>query len=239
MAGADTGGLNDAAVVVAVLPPGVSPFRELRSRLPASRAFGRSADPGEASDIVHASRWWWSLNLTLGRRTCVVLLTLASASALAQPSRLAAPNVVEISPRLVTSGQPTAEALAGLKAQGFDAVIYLAPPTVADAIRDEPLIVTRQGLQFINHPIRFDRPTEADFEAFASTMRDLGNRKVLVHCQINLRASAMVFLYRAIVLGEDPGKAYAAVAAVWSPDRQWRKLIEDQLRKHNVAFEPY
>jgi hypothetical protein len=84
-------------------------------------------------------------------------------AALAQRPALA-PNVVDISPRLVTSGQPSAESLANLKALGFEAVIYLAPPTVQDAVRDEPLIVTRQGLTFINIPIRFDHPTEADFD---------------------------------------------------------------------------
>jgi len=169
----------------------------------------------------------------------LVLLIVASASAFAQPLRLAAPNVVEISPRLVTSGQPTAEALTGLKAQGFEAVIYLAPPTVPDAVPDEQLIVTRQGLVFINIPIRFDNPTEADFEKFASALRELGRHKVLVHCQINLRASVMVFLYRAIVLKEEPRVAYESVAGVWSPDVNWRRLIEDQLHKHKVAFEPF
>ena len=156
--------------------------------------------------------------------------------ALAQRPALG-PNVVEISPRLVTSGQPSAEALANLKALGFEAVIYLAPPTVQDAVGDEPLIVTRQGLTFVNIPIRFDRPTEADFETFAGVLTGLGNRKVLVHCQINLRASAMVFLYRAIVKKEDLRIAYEAVTKVWQPEAAWRRLIEDQLRKHEIAFE--
>ena len=148
-----------------------------------------------------------------------------------------APNVVEISPRLVTSGQPSAEALSTLKALGFEAVIYLAPPTVHDAVRDEPLIVTHQGLTFINIPIRFDNPTDADFDTFAGVLTGLGNRKVLVHCQINLRASAMVFLYRATVLKEDPRLAYEAVTKVWQPEAAWRRLIEEQLRKHKIAFE--
>jgi protein tyrosine phosphatase (PTP) superfamily phosphohydrolase (DUF442 family) len=148
-----------------------------------------------------------------------------------------APNVVEISPRLVTSGQPSAEALANLRALGFDAVIYLAPPTVHDAVRDEQLIVTRQGLTFVNIPIRFDNPTEADFDTFAGVLTGLGTRKVLVHCQINLRASAMVFLYRATVLCEDPRLAYEAVTKVWQPEAAWRRLMEDQLRRHKIAFE--
>ena len=184
---------------------------------------------GRNRDIPMSTVAWFTLALLLG----------AATSSLAQTSRLAAPNVVEISPQLVTSGQPSAEALAGLKAQGFEAVIYLAPPTVSDAVRDEQLIVTRQGLTFINIPIRFDNPTESDFDTFSSVLRGLGSRKVLVHCQINLRASAMVFLYRAIVLKAEPRVAYEAVAGVWSPDDRWKRLIEDQLRKHQVAFDPY
>jgi protein tyrosine phosphatase (PTP) superfamily phosphohydrolase (DUF442 family) len=167
------------------------------------------------------------------RALCVVAFFATCASA----ESLVAPNLVQISPRLVTSGQPTAQALANLKAAGFEAVIYLAPLTVSDAVRDEPLIVSRQGLVFINIPIRFDQPTEADFDTFAAALRGLGERKVLVHCQINLRASSMVFLYRAIVLKEDPRPAYDAVEKVWVPRGAWRHLIEAQLRKHKVDFE--
>jgi protein tyrosine phosphatase (PTP) superfamily phosphohydrolase (DUF442 family) len=172
-------------------------------------------------------------HLLLG--AAVLSLMLEAAAQTSTP--LKAPNVVEITPRLVTSGQPSAEALAGLKGQGFEAVIYLAPPTVMDAVRDEHLIVARQGLTFVNIPVQFDNPTEADFEAFASVLQRLADRKVLVHCQINLRASSMVFLYRTIVFKEDPRHAYESVSKVWSPTGPWRKLIEDQLRKHKIAFE--
>lgn len=166
---------------------------------------------------------------------CAALI--ASGGAIAQGVSLAAPNVVEISPRLVTAGQPSAAELAKLKGQGFEAVIYLAPPTVRDAVRDEHLILARQGLTYINLPVQFDNPTEADFRTFVGLLQGLGARKVLVHCQVNMRASAMVFLYRAIVLKEDPRRAYEAVTRVWSPSGPWRKLVEDQLRKHRIAFE--
>jgi protein tyrosine phosphatase (PTP) superfamily phosphohydrolase (DUF442 family) len=180
--------------------------------------------------------------LFLSRARFLSLLALVAAfaapgNALSQTLRLAAPNVVEISPMLSTSGQPSAEALGGLKAQGFQTVIYLAPPTVSDAVREEQLIVTRQGLTFINIPIQFDNPTESDFEAFASVLSALRDRKVLVHCQVNLRASSMVFLYRTITLKEQPLAAYQAVQRVWSPSGPWRRLIESQLRKHSISFE--
>jgi protein tyrosine phosphatase (PTP) superfamily phosphohydrolase (DUF442 family) len=155
----------------------------------------------------------------------------------AQTSGFKAPNLVVISPTLVTSGQPSAASLETLKAQGFEAVIYLAPPTISGAVRDEQLIVTRQGLAYINIPISFDNPTDADFEQFAAALKGLGQRKTLVHCEVNLRASTMVFLYRAIVLKEDPRVAYEAVAGVWVPHGAWRRLIEDELKKHKIAFE--
>jgi protein tyrosine phosphatase (PTP) superfamily phosphohydrolase (DUF442 family) len=166
-----------------------------------------------------------------------VLTLMATALASGQATRFNAPNLVEISPTLVTSGQPTAEALGTLKARGFEAVIYLAPPTVPSAVRDEGPIVTRQGLTFINIPIKFDDPTDADFEEFAAALQSLDQRKTLVHCEVNLRASTMVFLYRAIVLKEDPRVAYEALSGVWVPHGPWRQLIEEELRRHKVTFE--
>lgn len=147
------------------------------------------------------------------KKFIVVLAWAVSTYALGQVQRLAAPNVVAISPSLVTSGQPSATGLAELRSLGFEAVIYLAPPNVSDAVRDEQLIVTRQGLTFINIPIRFDNPTEEDYETFSSLLQGLGNRKVLVHCQVNMRASSLVFLYRVIALKDDPRIAYEAVSA--------------------------
>lgn len=170
-----------------------------------------------------------------GLAMATVAILLATTRALAHDPHSV--NEVEISPRLVTSGQPSAEALGKLKAQGFQAVIYLAPASVPDAVRDEQLIVTRQGITFVNIPVRFDDPTEADFETFAAVLGALGDRKVLVHCQANMRASAMVFLYRTIKLKEEPRTAYEAVTRVWAPEGPWRRLLEQQLRKHQVSFE--
>jgi hypothetical protein len=51
-------------------------------------------------------------------------------------------------------------------------------------------------------------PAENDFEMFRVALDKLRDRKVLVHCQINLRASTMVFLYRVIVEGVPADQAY-------------------------------
>ncbi len=155
------------------------------------------------------------------------------------PAPFDAPNVVVISPHLVTAGQPSRDALASLASRGFTADIYLAPPTVSDAVHDEAAIVERQGVAYVNIPVHFQHPTEADFATFSSAMQNFEGGKVLVHCQVNMRASSMVFLYRVIVGREDPDYAYAAVTRVWVPNRPWRAFMVRLLRKNHVAFEPY
>lgn len=62
-------------------------------------------------------------------------------------------------------------------------VIYLAPPTVGDAVAEEPKLVGRQGMVFVNIPMDFDKPTAADFTAFTRLMQAFADRKVFVHCQ--------------------------------------------------------
>jgi protein tyrosine phosphatase (PTP) superfamily phosphohydrolase (DUF442 family) len=148
-------------------------------------------------------------------------------------------NVVEITPQLTTSGQPNAEALGTLRDQGYEAVIYLAPPTVGDAVREEAYIIGRQGLIFVNIPIKFDNPTEKDFEAFVAVLNALAGKKVLVHCQVNMRASSMVFLYRTIVGKESPDNAYKAVTKIWVPHGPWKKLILEQLQKNKISYDPF
>lgn len=164
-------------------------------------------------------------------------LLAAAAGAHASEWKLPPPNLVQATARIYTSGQPPAASLQDLKAQGFGAVVYLAPPTVPDAVPDEARIVGGQGLVFVNIPIVFDNPTARDVEMFVAVMKALGSRKVLVHCQVNLRASSMVFLYRTIVGREKPEDAWKAVETIWTPRGPWKLLIEEQLRRHGIAFE--
>jgi protein tyrosine phosphatase (PTP) superfamily phosphohydrolase (DUF442 family) len=169
------------------------------------------------------------------KRALAVLLMLHATAVFA----LDAPNVVTISPRLVTSGQPGEKALASLREEGFTAVVYLVPTTAQDAITREPDILREQGIAFAKVPIHWQQPIDADYAAFAAAMKRVPDSKVLVHCQINLQASTMTFLYRVIELKEPPDKAYENVAAVWSPNEVWKRYIAAELARANVKFDPY
>lgn len=164
-------------------------------------------------------------------------LALAANAARAQTWPDPPPNLVQVSPSIHTAGQPSAKSLAGLKAQGIEAVVYLAPPTVSDAVRDEARIVGGQGIVFVNIPIVFGDPTARDFETFAAVMKALGPRRILVHCQVNLRASAMMFLYRTVVGKEDPDAAWKDVERIWTPREPWKGYITGILARNGVKFD--
>lgn len=167
----------------------------------------------------------------------LVLIFLFTMSAPAQKGEeLQAPNVVKISEKLVTAGQPTEAVLASLSKQGFQAVVYLAPSTVPDAVSKEPEIIRGQGIEFVNIPVVFSNPTEADFKAFTEAMNRFRGRRVLVHCQVNRRASAMTFLYRVIEMKEDPSKAYKDVEKIWTPKDHWKEFLNTQLAKAGISF---
>src|SRR5262249_10907309 len=101
----------------------------------------------------------------LRRRARRPLLSIFVATFIPSPApALSAPNVVPIDANLVTSGQPSAKALAALRAEGFDAVVYLAPFTVPDAVKDEPAILAAQGIEFLHVPIPFGEPNDAEFD---------------------------------------------------------------------------
>jgi hypothetical protein len=63
-----------------------------------------------------------------------------------------------------------------------------------------------------------------------------GHGRTLVHCQLNLRASSLVFLYRVIERGEPADSAYDAVVAVWRPNETWRRFLRETLRAHGKAL---
>lgn len=166
-----------------------------------------------------------------------VVLAAATTLAAAAPPK-PAENTIVITPRLVTSAQPSREFLGTLKEQGFEVLVYLAPPTVPDALTDEPLIVGRQGLVYVNIPVAWTAPTKQDFESLARVLDGYKDRKVYVHCQANFRTSSLVFLYRVIKLKEDPTAAWDAVRGAWEPNATWKAFILDTLKAYNIDFEP-
>jgi protein tyrosine phosphatase (PTP) superfamily phosphohydrolase (DUF442 family) len=136
-------------------------------------------------------------------------------------------NYVQLTPRIGTSGQPSAEQLEEIAAAGYQAVINLALPTSDNALPDEGGRVTRLGLPYFQIPVLFDAPRALDLRTFVGVMRALEDRPVWVHCAMNLRVSAFMYHYLRHDLGLPEAEARSPVLAKWEPrmDAVWRAFL--------------
>ena len=170
---------------------------------------------------------------------CLRLVTLFCAPALTLPTHAATleeiVNYREYSPVFASAGQPTAEQLAAVQRAGFERVIYLAYSDQENALPSEDRIVKNLSMEYVHVPVEWSAPTVSDFRLFAAAMRSDSDKKTLLHCQVNYRASAFSFLYRVIYEDVPIGDAKAAMDTVWQPDDTWRQLIFDVLAEHGIA----
>lgn len=136
-----------------------------------------------------------------------------------------------IGPRLGTAGQPTESQFAAVRAAGFEAVINLAVTSSQNALANEGSVVAGLGMSYVHLPVDFKAPTSQDFDTFCSMMQAFGDRPVFVHCALNMRVSAFVFLYRVLRQGVPPADAEPDLRAIWKPDPVWSRFIQEQLAR--------
>ncbi len=84
--------------------------------------------------------------------------------------------------RVTTSGQPTEQQLADIRALGVRHVINLGLHTHEKALADEAASVSRLGMTYIHIPVDFQSPTDEDFTRFCAAMDALEEVPVHVHC---------------------------------------------------------
>lgn len=140
-------------------------------------------------------------------------------------------NYVRVCDNIATSGQPGRGDFAEIANAGYSAVVNLAIGTSPDAIPDEAEVVAAGRMAYHHIPVVWTAPELSDLDRFFSVMDSLRGGKVWVHCVVNMRASAFVYLYRLINLGVPEEEAIRPMNEVWEPDEIWRGFIE--LAKEN------
>ena len=136
-------------------------------------------------------------------------------------------NFVQLTPLVGTAGQPGREQFADVAAAGYQTVINLAMPDSDNAIAEEGNLVTSQGMRYIHLPIDFAAPTAADAKTFIGIMEALEDSKVFVHCALNLRVSAFMYLYLRHGKGFADADARSPLMAKWEPrmDDVWKEFL--------------
>lgn len=136
-------------------------------------------------------------------------------------------NYVQLTDDVGTSGQPSRDQFQAIANGGFRAVVNLALPSSDHAIADEGSVVTALGMSYIHIPVDFAKPTVDDLRTFFGTMEALKGKRVWVHCVVNARVSAFMYLYLKHVRQLDEGAARSPVLERWQPkmDATWSTFL--------------
>lgn len=140
-------------------------------------------------------------------------------------------NFLPISETLATAGQPTAEQFVAICEAGFEVVINLAMPTSTNALPEESAIVTDLDMVYHAIPVVWEKPTKACFQQFQQTLAAHAGQKVFVHCAMNMRVSAFVYLHRCLN-GVPHEEALTDLTKIWEPNETWQHFI------HSVLADP-
>jgi protein tyrosine phosphatase (PTP) superfamily phosphohydrolase (DUF442 family) len=142
-------------------------------------------------------------------------------------------NFLPLSETLFSGGMPSAEQLSDAAQQGVQVVINLAPHSVPNALPDEAKLVSSLGMQYVNIPVDWSTPTKDGLDRFMDTMDSNRDKKILVHCQANFRATAFIAMYRILRQGWTPDNAMADMHQIWDEEDYpiWKMFIEDTLKR--------
>ena len=125
-------------------------------------------------------------------------------------------NYVKVDEHISTAGQPTEDQLRDAAAEGFTAVINLAPVNPPYTPADEAGLARELGLTYIYIPVAWNNPTDADFAAFEQAMSATAGRRTLIHCAANFRVTAFYTLYAHKHLGWSAAQAKALRDRIWA-----------------------
>ncbi len=128
-----------------------------------------------------------------------------------------------------SSGQPTAEQFADIAGAGYQAVINLALADSDHAIATEGNLVTGLHMSYVQIPVDFAQPTLDDLDRFCGVMQAMEPHKVWVHCVVNARVSAFLYLYLRYVKQLPEADCRTHLLDEWTPqmDAVWQQFLRD------------
>lgn len=136
-------------------------------------------------------------------------------------------NFLQISDRLACSGQPDELQLTKVAANGFEVVINLGLSDGKYALPDEEASLISLGLAYHHIPVLFENPQLSELASFMAIMDQHHDKKTLVHCAANYRASAFSGLYLFATSEVDEEGLRSFIAQIWNPNPVWQQFIEE------------
>ena len=136
-------------------------------------------------------------------------------------------NFYRLTDRIASAGQPSVDQFSKIREAGYSVIVNLAMSDAMNAVPDEEKTIRSLGLTYVHIPVPFDAPNASHVKAFFGVMDAFRNEKVLVHCALNLRVSAFLYLYLTLRENIAPDKATTPFLTDWRPkmEKAWQDII--------------
>ncbi len=135
-------------------------------------------------------------------------------------------NFIQVTPYIASSGQPLAHQFKDIANDDYKRVVNLAMADSDYAIVNEESIVTSLGMRYVHIPVPFDAPDIRQLKSFFKLMETCRGEKVWVHCALNYRVSAFLYLYRRLIDRVSEEEARKAMLSSWTPDKVWSVFLQ-------------
>ncbi|MFW2374427.1 MAG: protein tyrosine phosphatase family protein [Gammaproteobacteria bacterium] len=135
-------------------------------------------------------------------------------------------NFIQVSHNLASSGQPDEGQLKQIADSGYQLLINLAMPDSPGYIAQEKDIIESLTMDYIHIPVPFDGPNIQHLNTFIKAMQVHHGKKTWIHCALNYRVSAFLYLYRKRVLVLSEQESIIAILPEWVPDKIWTEFMK-------------
>jgi protein tyrosine phosphatase (PTP) superfamily phosphohydrolase (DUF442 family) len=128
-------------------------------------------------------------------------------------------NACEVTPNLVTGGQPSADQLRALRAAGAEVVLDIRDPMEPRPF-DEPAAARALGLEYVNIPVVAGAVDDALLERILGVVRKNGDRRMFFHCGSGNRVGGALLAHFILDRGmsEDEATELAMRVGLRSPE---------------------
>jgi len=138
-------------------------------------------------------------------------------------------NYIKVNENISTSGQPSVEQFELISNCGYEVVINLALHNASNSLESEDKVVTDLGLSYFHIPVLFDDPKEEQLQLFLDILDINKNRKVWIHCALNYRVSAFMYIFHKYYLKTSFDEIDLSLLQEWNPNESWQDLMKIQL----------
>ncbi len=87
-------------------------------------------------------------------------------------------------------------------------------------------MITNKGICYFQIPVEWEHPEIDQLRIFFNLLDSFKGKKVWVHCALNMRVSAFIYLYRKHRMNEDEASASYSMKHIWQPNEVWQAFIQ-------------